>query len=382
MAHALILGASGISGWSLLNQACSHPTPTTFKRITGTTNRPLTLEQAQLPADDRLHIASGIDFTKSVDEVALSLKQRIPDADSISHVFYTAYAKGTDLETQVALNTGLLEVAVQAIERVSSNLKVIILQTGGKGYGVTYPKEVKIRPPLKEDLPRIPAPWADGIFYYNQYDALKKLSQGKPWTFSEIRPDAIVGFAPTANAMNMAKGIGIYLTIHRAVHGDGAGVPFPGPEHGYHATHTDTFQDILSKLEIHAAVNTTACGDGAAFNAADGQTVSWSQVWPRLCEYFGLRGWGPAPRSAPIQDFVRKNENAWVALAKEHGLEEGVVGDFDWSFLDFMLVQCDFDREFDLTRSREVGFREEIDTVQGYVTSWERMKAAKQLPPF
>ncbi|GKT50067.1 short chain dehydrogenase sol3 [Colletotrichum spaethianum] len=382
MAHALILGASGISGWSLLNQACSYPTPTTFKRITGTTNRPLTLEKAQLPNDPRLHIASGIDFTKSVDEVALSLKQKIPDADTISHVFYTAYATGTSPENTVELNTGLLSVAVQAIEKVSPNVKVVILQTGGKSYGVTHPNEVKICPPLKEDLPRIPSPWANDVFYYNQYDALEKLSEGKSWTFSEIRPDAIIGFAPTSNAMNLAKGIGIYLTIHRAVHGDGASVPFPGPDNSYYTTHSDTFQDILSKLEIHAAVNPTKCGDGRAFNAADGQTISWSQVWPRLCKYFGLKGQGPAPRLAPITDFVTRHEEVWAALASEHGLEKDAVQSFDWSFLDFMLVQVGFDREFDLTRSREVGFIEEIDTVEGFKTAWERMKAAKQLPPF
>ncbi|KAK1985273.1 hypothetical protein LZ30DRAFT_810358 [Colletotrichum cereale] len=388
MAHALILGASGISGWSLMNQACTYPTPTTFRRITGTANRPLPLDEAHLPVDSRLHIASGIDFTKSVDEVAASLRRSIPDAETISHVFYAAYAKGTDIENQVSLNTSLLEVAIQAVERVSLNLKVVVLQTGGKGYGVTHPNEIEILPPLKEDLPRIPAPWADGIFYYAQYDALEELSRGKPWTFSEIRPDAIVGFAPTANAMNMARGIGLYLAVHRAVHGAGAVVPFPGTERGYRATHTDTFQDVLSRMEIHAAVNATStgrfcCGGGAAFNAAGEQAVSWSRKWPRLCEWFGLTGRGPdAAGSAPIRDFVREHEGAWAALAREHDLEEGAIRDFDWGFLEFMLVQCDFDRELDLTRSREVGFTEETDTMEGYLTSWRRMMDAKQLPPF
>ncbi|KAK1996655.1 hypothetical protein LX36DRAFT_637642 [Colletotrichum falcatum] len=385
MAHALILGASGISGWSLMNQACRYPSPATFKRITGTTNRPLPLDGAHLPVDSRLHITSGIDFTRSVDEVAASLRQRIPDAETVSHVFYTAYARGMGPEDQVALNTSLLEVAIQAIERVSPNLKVVVLQTGSKVYGVTHPKEIKILPPLKENLPRIPAPWADGVFYYSQYDALERLSRGKPWTFSEVRPDAIVGFAPTANAMNMARGIGIYLAVHRAVRGAGAVVAFPGTERGYRATHTDTFQDALSRMEIHAAVNATerrGCCGGSAFNAASEQVVSWSRKWPRLCGYFGLTGRGPDARPARIRDFVRDHEDAWSALAREHGLEEGAVGDFDWRFLEFMLVQCDFDRELDLTRSREAGFTEEMDTVEGYLTSWKRMMAAKQLPPF
>lgn len=45
-----------------------------------------------------------------------------------------------------------------------------------------------------------------------------------------------------------------------------------------------------------------------------------------------------------------------------------------------MLVDFDFDRQYDLSRSREVGFSEEIDTVEGYIKAWERMRDAKILP--
>lgn len=152
MAHALILGASGISGWSLMNQARNYPSPTAFARITGTTNRPMTLEQAHLPADPRLQIASGVDFTKSVDEAARSLREKIADVDTVTHVFFTgeyreacrglrwhstkrttAYIQTDDFESLRVKNTALLEIAIGAVEQVSPNLKAFILQTGGKG---------------------------------------------------------------------------------------------------------------------------------------------------------------------------------------------------------------------------------------------------------
>ncbi|KAK1492282.1 hypothetical protein CCUS01_14064 [Colletotrichum cuscutae] len=420
MAHALILGASGISGWSLLNQARTYPTPTTFARITGTTNRPLTLEQARLPADDpRLALVSGIDFTKSVDEVAAALRDKVPDVETVSHVFYTDVSKGQ--AAAAAANTELLAVAVKAVEKVSPRLAFVVLQTGGKGYGLMYPDKVTLRTPLREDAPRIPRPWADEVFYYAQHDLLRDLSRGKNWTFSEIRPDVIVGFAPTSNAMNMARGIGIYLSVWRRVFGTtttGAGgfgsgnrveveVPFPGSLRSYRATHTDTNQDVLSKMEIFAAVvNPEGCGGGRAFNVADGGAViSWSVVWPRLCERFGLIGVAPPPpppsseaaidaeagtgtasgSTAPppsMKDFIAGHDDAWVALAREHGLDEGAARGYNWDFLHVMLVKCDFDREYDLTRAREVGFREGVDTVEGYFTAWERMRSAKQLPSF
>jgi hypothetical protein len=89
MAHALILGASGISGWAVMNQARDYPSPSTFARITGTTNRPLTLEKAQIPDDNRIRLVSGVDFTKSVNEVVAQLQAKIPDVDTVTHVFFT-----------------------------------------------------------------------------------------------------------------------------------------------------------------------------------------------------------------------------------------------------------------------------------------------------
>jgi nucleoside-diphosphate-sugar epimerase len=89
MPHALVLGASGISGWALLNQLTRYPDSTTFSRITGLSNRPLTLEQAQLPADSRLNLVNGIDLTRSVSEVSQLLKEKVQDAEKITHVFFT-----------------------------------------------------------------------------------------------------------------------------------------------------------------------------------------------------------------------------------------------------------------------------------------------------
>jgi hypothetical protein len=89
MAHALIFGASGISGWSLMNQARIYPSPTAFACITGTTNRPTSIGQLQIPYDDRIQLASGIDLTKSVDEVVAALKEKVPHVDTVSHVFFT-----------------------------------------------------------------------------------------------------------------------------------------------------------------------------------------------------------------------------------------------------------------------------------------------------
>ncbi len=154
MAHALILGASGISGWGILNQISTYPNATYFTRITGTTNRPLSLKKARITADSRIKLVSGIDFTKPVEEVAELLKNTVPSAESVSHVFFTgmkfqqsqlitlfhslcltvvAYVHKDDQKELKEVNNVLIRTSIMAIELVSKHLKVVVLQTGGKG---------------------------------------------------------------------------------------------------------------------------------------------------------------------------------------------------------------------------------------------------------
>ena len=87
--HALVLGASGISGWLLLNQLSRYPDNHTWQRISGTANRPFDISQSGLPQDSRIKVYSGFDFTKSVDQVAQAFREKIDDVASITHVFYT-----------------------------------------------------------------------------------------------------------------------------------------------------------------------------------------------------------------------------------------------------------------------------------------------------
>lgn len=137
MAHALVFGASGISGWAIVKEALSYPTKTTFAHVTGLTNRPYTIEGARLPKDDRLQLVSGVDLTGSTEDVVKALKEKVQHLDSVSHVFFTAYidpGKGFDALREV--NTQILKSAIDAVLKVTNKLEVVILQTGGKGYGV------------------------------------------------------------------------------------------------------------------------------------------------------------------------------------------------------------------------------------------------------
>lgn len=179
--------------------------------------------------------------------------------------------------------------------------------------------------------------------------------------------------------MNFAQGLRLYLSLYREVKGAGSSVHFPGNEKGYHALHTDSAQDILARMEIFAAVNFEKTGNGEAFNIGNG-TVSWSQVWPGVCEYFGLVGEGPKQGSQSIQEFAAQNVGAWEKLAEKTGVKPEVLTSYNWLFVHYMLILFDFDREYELSKAKGVGFTEEMDTVEAYKVAWDRMRAAKFLP--
>jgi hypothetical protein len=40
-------------GWAAVKEALSFPSPSTFQKVTGLTNRPLSLEDSKLPKDER-----------------------------------------------------------------------------------------------------------------------------------------------------------------------------------------------------------------------------------------------------------------------------------------------------------------------------------------
>lgn len=92
------------------------------------------------------------------------------------------------------------------------------------------------------------------MFYYPQVDIVKKYSEAASWAWSEIIPDgkdsadrrptnsnhlgyeqAIIGFAPTSNAMNLARGLAVYFLLWRKVYGKGSEIPFPGGADAWNA---------------------------------------------------------------------------------------------------------------------------------------------------
>jgi nucleoside-diphosphate-sugar epimerase len=132
--HAIVFGASGITGWAIVNAILNgYPEPSAFSKVTALTNRPLSQEVSQWPKSEKLNIVSGLDLLKgSQSELEESLKSRVADVDTVSHVYFFAYIMDADPAKEIQINVDLLQRAVSAIDSLSANLKFVVLPTGTK----------------------------------------------------------------------------------------------------------------------------------------------------------------------------------------------------------------------------------------------------------
>jgi nucleoside-diphosphate-sugar epimerase len=129
--HALVFGASGVTGWAIMNNAVNYPTPATFERVIGLTNRPLSISDAYLPRDSRLELYSGADLSNKAS--VMSKLQEIPDIGKVTHVYFAAYtAHGSDFQELKRANLEILKNAVETLEVLCPNMQFFTLQTGGK----------------------------------------------------------------------------------------------------------------------------------------------------------------------------------------------------------------------------------------------------------
>lgn len=169
--------------------------------------------------------------------------------------------------------------------------------------------------------------------------------------------------------MNQAQAMALFLSMYRSKEGADAEVPFPGTTAAYQAKRVDTSQDILARFHIFASLHPQKTA-GYAFNVADGDVISWETIWPGICQFFGLKGVGPSEKSVGV-NWMRDHRHEWAAWVKENGLKEGAVENTTWEFMEGVM-SSDFDRQYDLSRMREVGFDEKINTVTGYHIAFDR----------
>lgn len=131
---ALVFGASGVTGWSFVNEILNdYPKKDIWGKVHALTNRPLSQKQSQWPEDPRLNIVSGIDLLKGTqEELEAAMKEKIRGVEDVTHVYYLAYKAGTDLQKELEEAIAMFKRSTIAIDRLSKKLEFVVLQTGAK----------------------------------------------------------------------------------------------------------------------------------------------------------------------------------------------------------------------------------------------------------
>ncbi|KZV91745.1 hypothetical protein EXIGLDRAFT_675760 [Exidia glandulosa HHB12029] len=375
--HALVFGASGLAGWAVVDQLLrDYPSAGTFKSVTALVNRPLSVKDSHWPIGDlksELHLVSGVNLLEgTVQEFGEKLKSKVPGISHVTHVYYFAYKQESDPHVQTATNCDMLKRAVGALNDLCPSLKFIVFPSGTMGYGIYLPGG-HFKAPLVETMDPMPEPYRSEGWYYAFKEILREGSKDRAWTWCEVRPDIIVGFAPNGSANSLAGHWATYLSLYALVEGRGAEVPFPGSEGAYTALSTDAASTTIARASIWASLHAEKTREQLYNIADEPKPLAMKERWPRLAAYFGLVGVGPAPEGSEVvrpAEYCRKHAH----VLEEHGIKMEVSqGDGLDAFVGYHL---DFNRQLDTGKIRAAGFDEKSDAVEGWLRAFDRFKAA------
>jgi nucleoside-diphosphate-sugar epimerase len=352
---ALVVGDTGLVGSSLV----AHLSSLDDWRVLGAsrgTGSGSTFEHVSLDLTD-----------------AAQCRQAVAAHPDVTHVFWTARLKGTTFDTPDSqsntqrMNVEILANLLDALEAGADELAHVHLVQGTKWYGSAL-GPIHSNIPAREDDPRQMPPNP----YYAQHDYLLRRQEGKAWTWSAVRPSAILGFAP-GYPNNLVALVGAYAAICNEL-----GIPlrFPGTPRCYELPLSAVDVDILSKAIVWIAEH-EACAN-QAFNVSNGDSFSWERLWPAIARHFGMEAGGVQP--IPFSRYMRETDGTWASVVETNKLQDVAVSHLvDWEYGDY---------HFNKTRGEipsiiklwGTGFHEMTDTTTLFLRVLDQYREARLLP--
>ncbi|EEP77034.1 predicted protein [Uncinocarpus reesii 1704] len=391
--HAIVLGASGISGWAFTNQLLQdYPRPGIWDRITGLTRKPMSEEELSYwPRDERFTLASGFDLHNDEEDVLRQkLEDRVKDVESLTHVYYLIQDPPVDFNCSdpFAVSINALRRTLSAIESLAPNLRFVHLQYGTFIYGVCFTNDFYHPVPLVEDLPPLKKPLCDMLHYQTCTNFMGEFSKGKSWRWCETRPDEIIGFVPRMNAYNAAYPIAMYLSLFAHINGQGAECPFPGSFGAWKALSNIAGADIIAKAAIHLSLLDEPSLNGEGYNVASSASpANWEMTWPAICSWFGLVGKPPIDNetdktgSPGPDEYISMHDTEYKEMVDVFRLKGWPVsspsmdGSPNWE-----LTKLNFDRHLSLQKLKSTGFKDDEEPAESWIRTFERMRKAKVIP--
>lgn len=267
---------------------------------------------------------------------------------------------------------------------VFERLMLIKLTENPQGYGIYVPGGT-FTPPLEEKLAdQLPDDYAKTVAYPWLRKILTEASHNRHWTWTEVCPDAVIGFSPNGSGYSLALHWGQYLSLYAYNHTieqrsgttESAKVPFPGCQAAAKSTFSPVSGKMLGHISIFAALNPEKCGQKVINMADTDAPVTYEQLWPKLAAWFGLTGSGPVSDTIILKpgEYISKYRHVFSDKELDKALTCGVgAGSTQLDSIGWWLT---FDRELSLKRLRSLGFEEQRDPTEGWFEAFEKLREA------
>ena len=236
----------------------------------------------------------------------------------------------------------------------------MVLVTGTKYYGSHLGA---FKTPAREDDPR----HAGANYYYDQIDWLTAFQKGKRWSWTELRPQTLCGFAP-GTAMSIVPVIAVYAAMRKEL-----GLPLAFPGKAWSSIYQVTESTHLAEAACWAATEPRCANQ--AYNITNGDYFRWRHLWPKIAGVFGMPAADPQPHA--LVEFMADKAPLWDRMVKRHDLQPYRFDQIAaWPFGDYVF-NCDWDVMSNITKSRQHGFQTVVDSEEMFVRLLARFRAEK-----
>jgi len=344
---ALVVGARGVIGGRLVE----HLAQDGGWEVIGLSRR------GGEPADRVRHVA--VDLLD-----ARATQARLGDLRDVTHVFYAAFQDRPSWAELVEPNVAMLANVLDAVQD-SPSLEHVSLMQGYKVYGAHLG-------PFKTPARESDAGHMPPEFNVDQQQLLEDRQADRAWTWSAIRPSVVCGFG-LGNPMNLTMVLGVYATITKEL---GLPLRFPGKPGAYHTLLEMTDAGLLARATEWAATDPRAANQ--AFNINNGDLFRWSEMWPKIADYFELEVGPPLPMS--LQQVMADKEPLWNAIVARYALTPNSYADVSsWAFGDGVF-SWDYDLIADGSKARRHGFHEFVETESMFRAVFDDFRARGVIP--
>jgi nucleoside-diphosphate-sugar epimerase len=292
----------------------------------------------------------------------------------VTHLVFTAlYEKDGGLRAswldpeQIEGNAAMLRNLFEPLSEAARDLRHVTLLQGTKAYGA-HVRQIPI--PAREDRDELKS---QPNFYWNQEDYLRAKQQGRPWSWTIVRPQVIFGDALGA-AMNPVAALGLYGAILKA---RGEPLHYPGGvAHVFEGVDAD-----LAGRAIRWAGESEAARN-QAFNVTNGDVMSWRHVWPAIADALGMQTGEDRPFSLAHELHAAE----WDAIVRKYDLAAPDMAAFAGKSLDYVDMLMAGDRVrlpalVSTLKLRQAGFTEMLDSEAMLRNAIAAMQARRLLPP-